>query len=176
MPHSFGSRLSQEQLVAVGMIAVEGAALEHMLEWAISAMVGLPYDIGELFTIRQSFEEKVNTFIRVVHKRSEDPALRKKAAEVEAQMRASSQHRNEVVHAHWDWTLEDYFLEEEERSGSARGWVRKLRKAAAESRAIAAEVSALQKTAEELWAASMALIEFVEDAGLDQGDAEMAEE
>jgi hypothetical protein len=176
MPHPYGSRLSQEQLVAVGMIAVEGAALEHTLGWAISAMVGLPYDIGELFTIRQSFEEKVNTFIRVVHKRSEDPALRKKAAEVEAQMRASSQHRNEVIHAHWDWTLEDYFLEEEERSGSGRAWVRKLRKAAAESRAIAADVPALRKTAEELWAASMALIEFVEDAGLDQSDAKMAEE
>jgi hypothetical protein len=56
------------------------------------------------------------------------------------------------------------------------GSIRKLRKAAAESRAIAADVPALRKTAEELWASSMALIEFVEDAGLDQGDAEMAEE
>ena len=58
MPHSFGSLLSQEQLVAVGMIAVEGAALEHTLEWAISAMVGLRYDIGELFANGQSFEER----------------------------------------------------------------------------------------------------------------------
>ena len=82
----------------------------------------------------------MTTFIRVVHTRSEDPALRKKPAQAEAQMRASSQHRNAVIHAHWDWTLEDYFLEEEDRSGSASAWVRKLRKAAAESRAIAAEV------------------------------------
>jgi hypothetical protein len=175
MPVHVSRMLSTEQLVGVGRIAVEGAALEHTLEWAISAMVGLPYDIGELFTNRQSFEEKVNTFTRVVHKRSEDAALRKKADEVAGQMRRSFQLRNNVIHAQWSWPLKDYLVDEEERS-SAIAWVRKLRNRAAESREVAADLPALQKTVEELLAASVALIEFVEDAGLDQCDAEMAEE
>jgi hypothetical protein len=83
------------------MIVIEGAALESSLEWAIWGLLGMTTDVGQLFTLRQSFEVKVNTFTRVVATTVKDPDLRKTGADLARRLRDSSKRRNSVIHAIW---------------------------------------------------------------------------
>jgi hypothetical protein len=64
-------------------------------------MLSLSDEIGELFTNRQSFEEKVKTFVRVAHKRFSDIAVRNEVAQLASEMRTWSGRRNDVIHAYW---------------------------------------------------------------------------
>jgi hypothetical protein len=165
-PYTFLRPVSKEQLAAIGAIAVEGAALEHALEWAIWKMLGLPDDIGELLTTGQNFPRKVNTFKQAAYKRFEDPALRKEADEIAARTLSSSRRRNDVIHASWDWDLPEYFPDTTEQLRAIAS-IRKLGKGPTETRELAADVPALVQIAAELHSDFLALVAFITGAGLD---------
>src|SRR5229473_8178173 len=96
--YEFEHPATRSQLTAIGMIVIEGAALESSLEWAIWGLLGLTTDVGQLFTLRQNFEVKVNTFTRVVAKTVKDTTLRKTGADLAKRLRDSSKRRNSVIH------------------------------------------------------------------------------
>jgi hypothetical protein len=168
--YKFDHPLSDEQLIAIGKITVEGATLEHALEWAIWKVLRLGFDVGELFTKHQTFEAKVKTFTRVAHKVFHDDKLRKQAANIAACLRNSSARRNAVVHASWV-----YITESEFGPSRAVASTRKLGEKAADTHILIADEPTLLQIAADLSSDWFALIGFLEEAGLDPyrlGDAD----
>jgi hypothetical protein len=169
------SVVSQKQLAAIGAIAIEGAALDHALEWAIWTMLGLSEDIGELFTTRLNFQEKVSTFTRAAYKRFQDLARRKEVDEIAGRMLKSSRRRNDVIHASWQLNLTEFFHDTAQQLRTIAS-VRKLGKRATETRELAVDVPTLVYIAAELHSDWLALIAFVTAAGLDPDYSETAED
>jgi hypothetical protein len=161
-PYTFVYPISDEQLIAIGKIVVEGAALEHALEWAIWKILSLPFDVGELFTKHQPFEAKVKTFTRVARRMFQDKELRDKAAQLAARLRHSSGQRNNVIHASWGYITSSEF-------GPSRtiASTRKLGTKVAETHVLVADEPTLLQIAADLSSDWFAVIEFLKEVGVD---------
>jgi hypothetical protein len=165
--YAFGHPLTDEQLIALGQVAIEGADLESTLEWAIWKLLGIRHEIGELFTVRQNFETKLKSFKRVAEKAISDPILKQQARDIAARMRDSSGRRNDAIHSIW-----------ERRHGAGPGITppvviaetRKLNDRGAVSAPIVTDPDALRSIAADLHSDWIDLMSFVATARLDVSD------
>jgi hypothetical protein len=149
--------LSEEQLSALGRIAVEAGELESLLEWGIWRMLALPAATGRLFTTGQSLELKVKTFIRVAQKVLTDKDIRQQASQVAAQMRDSSGRRNDAIHAVW---------RPAESGNGATAFTTKLGDKAVIENSVLSDVASLLQIAADLRSDCIDLMAFLVDAGL----------
>ena len=155
--YKFAHAVTEPQLTALGMVAVEGADLEIAVEFAIWSLMGSPMFIGTLFTTGQNFASKVKTFTRVANKALKDETSRDQAAALASRLRDSSKRRNGVIHALWPI----------EGEGVGRAAVsRRLGEKDAEREAFPADPESLRHLAADLRADYFDLLAFLDEAGI----------
>jgi hypothetical protein len=159
-PFVFDRPVSEEQLIAIGRLAVEAAELESLVECGIWRMLRLTEDIGGLFTTRQSLETKVKTFTRVAQKALSDADIRRRASAIAIRLRDSSRRRNDVIHSVW---------------GSSGAVTRKLGDTAVKEVVVPSDAATLNQLAADLYSDWIDLMAFLVDAGLRIADHEPTE-
>lgn len=65
--YRFDHPIGSAHLRAIGMVAVEAAYVEHVVEYAIWRLIDIDPKVGEVLTTRQNLETKLSTMQRVAH-------------------------------------------------------------------------------------------------------------
>ncbi len=92
-------------LQAMGMVVVESAVLENVLELAIWQIEGLSPEVGFHETLHLGLRRKSVRFFKAAKQRFNTPNDRKSLADIMKDLRAAGKQRNFVVHGSWAWGI-----------------------------------------------------------------------
>lgn len=109
-----GHLLSEQQLAALGRVAIASADLEFILNWMIAVVLKLPVEAHEAIVTPMSLSTKLEVFIKVGMPRIAGKKRKKEFSELGSHLKGLVVKRNIVIHGSWTLagkvSLGDQFL------------------------------------------------------------------
>ena len=103
--YEFSLAPTPAHLQAMGMVVVESAILDNVLELAIWSIENLTYEQGFRETLRLGFGAKALRFVKAAKERYASVQDRADLAQLANDLKIAGRQRNLIVHGSWTWGI-----------------------------------------------------------------------
>ena len=128
--YEFSLAPTPAHLQAIGMVVVESAVLDNVLELAIWFVEGLTPELGFSETLHLGFRKKAMRFVKAAKKRFVSIQDRQALTELAKDLRIAGRQRALIVHGSWAWGIkpdEPWVAKYRQRKGRVFGETRRMK-------------------------------------------------